>query len=46
MAIAKSFRDLGAFQHSLDLVAIVYKATDQFPRREIYGLTSQMRRAS
>ena len=30
----------------MDLVVEVYILTDNFPREEIYGLTSQMRRAS
>jgi four helix bundle protein len=38
--------DLRAFQHALDLMVDVYTATASFPRHELYGLTSQMRRAS
>ena len=30
----------------MDLVLMVYRCTESFPRREIYGLTSQMRRAA
>ncbi len=30
---------------SVDLATFVYRVTDQFPKAEIYGLTSQMRRA-
>lgn len=34
-----------AFQFADELVISVYQATNSFPREEIYGLTSQMRRA-
>ena len=30
----------------MDLVEMVYKATSQFPREEVYGLTNQLRRAA
>jgi four helix bundle protein len=42
----KSHRDLIAWQKSMDLVVMVYKATEGFPRHELYGLTSQIRRAA
>jgi four helix bundle protein len=42
---AKTFRDLLAWQKAHAFVLAVYKMTSAFPRREIYGLTSQMRRA-
>ena len=41
-----NYRDLIAWQKSMDLVVAVYQATKQFPPYEIYGLTSQMRRAA
>ncbi len=41
-----TFDDLRAFQRALDLMVEVYQATDSFPRQELYGLTSQMRRAA
>lgn len=41
----KSFRDLIVWQKSKDLAVVIYKITEQFPKSEIYGLTSQMRRA-
>ncbi len=44
--MGKSFHDLRVWQHAMDLVVQVYKASEGFPRAEIYGLTSQMRRAS
>lgn len=44
MAI-KSYRDLIVWQKAMDLVVNVYKKTKGFPREELYGLTSQLRRA-
>jgi four helix bundle protein len=44
MAI-KSYRDLIVWQKAMDLVEDVYKKTTGFPREELYGLTSQLRRA-
>ncbi|MGA9058993.1 MAG: four helix bundle protein [Terriglobia bacterium] len=43
---AKTFRDLLLRQRAHAFVLAVYKATARFPSREIYGLTSQMRRAA
>jgi four helix bundle protein len=40
-----SFRDLQVWQLGMDLVVNVYRATEQFPTTERYGLTSQIRRA-
>jgi four helix bundle protein len=40
-----SYRDLIAWQKAMDLVEEIYKTTRGFPRDEIYGLTSQLRRA-
>ena len=40
-----SFKDLIVWQKSRDLAVKVYKITDHFPKSELYGLTSQMRRA-
>jgi four helix bundle protein len=43
---SKSYRDLIAWQKAMDLVVAVYEATGRFPKDEIYGLTSQLRRAA
>lgn len=40
-----SYKDLIVWQKAMDLVVEIYRLTDKFPREEIYGLTSQMRRA-
>jgi four helix bundle protein len=42
----KSFRELKVWEKAVDLTVIVYQYTTDFPPREVYGLTSQMRRAS
>src|SRR5687768_4338325 len=41
----KSYRDLIVWQKGMDLVEDVYKKTKEFPKEELYGLTSQLRRA-
>ena len=43
---SNSYKDLKVWQRGLDLVVEVYRLTAKFPQSEIYGLTSQMRRAS
>ena len=42
----RSYKDLIVWQKAIQLVIAVYKLTKQFPKEEIYGLTSQMRRAA
>jgi len=42
----KSYKELLVWQKSIDLVAQIYLLTEEFPKEEIYGLTSQIRRAS
>ena len=42
----RSFRDLDVWRKSMDLAVRVYEATNNFPRTEMFGLTSQMRRAA
>ena len=44
--MAKSFRELEVWKRSIDLTALIYELTAEYPKHEIYGLTSQMRRAS
>ena len=43
---AQSFQDLIVWQKAHRFVLSVYRISKQFPREEIYGLTSQFRRAS
>lgn len=44
--MAHSFRDLTVWQRSMQLTLAIYRLTQQFPREETYGLTSQIRRAA
>ena len=41
----KSFTDLYAWQEGHKLVLMIYKATEDFPSKEVFGLTNQMRRS-
>ena len=43
---ARTFKDLEVWQKGHQLVLSVYKWTKQFPKEELFGLTSQMRRAA
>ena len=42
----KDFRTLDVWRKAHDLTLAVYTITKAFPKEELYGLTSQMRRAS
>jgi four helix bundle protein len=44
--LAKSFRELRVWNKAIELTTLVYELTADFPKAEIYGLTSQMRRAA
>jgi four helix bundle protein len=44
--MSNSYRDLIAWQKAVALVTDVYRWTDKFPKDELYGLKSQMRRAA
>jgi four helix bundle protein len=44
--MAGSYRDLIAWQKAMALVTEVYRVSDDFPRREMYGLTRQLRDAA
>jgi four helix bundle protein len=44
--MARSYRELLVWQKAKALAVQIYKATEQFPRNETYGLTSQIRRAA
>ena len=41
-----SFEKLLAWQKGRELAVLIYKTTRQFPKDELFGLTSQMRRCS
>jgi four helix bundle protein len=42
----RSYKDLVAWQKSVALVSEVYRASQKFPKEEIFGLMSQIRRAA
>jgi four helix bundle protein len=42
----KSYRDLVAWQKAMVLVTEVYRVTHDFPKEELFGLTSQLRKAA
>ena len=44
--MAQDFKELVVWQKAIELTVRVYKLTRKFPPDEMYGLTSQMRRAS
>lgn len=44
--MAKSFRELKVWKLSIDLTVLVYGLTAEFPKSEVYGLSSQMQRAA
>ncbi len=46
MRETKTHKDLEIWQKGIQLVERIYKLTSSFPKEEIYGLVSQMRRAS
>jgi four helix bundle protein len=44
--MAKAYRDLVVWQRAIQMTVAVYKLSAEFPKNEMYGLTSQIRRAS
>jgi len=46
MQAITSYRDLEAWQLGMTFVEDVYALTRSFPREELFGLTSQLRRAA
>ena len=42
----RDHRKLRAFELADEVVPLIYRATREFPKEEMYGLTSQMRRAA
>ena len=42
----KAFRKLIVWQRAHELTLMIYKASEKFPRNEMFGLTSQMRRSA
>jgi four helix bundle protein len=46
MSRTRHYRDLIAWQKSMDLARVVYAATEEFPKSETFGLRMQLRRSS
>jgi four helix bundle protein len=44
--MGQSYRDLVAWQKAMDFVMDVYRTSKTFPREELYGLSTQLRRAA
>jgi len=44
--MAQDYRELKVWQKAVELTVLIYRLTQTFPKSELYGLTSQMRRAS
>jgi len=44
--LGRSYKDLVAWQKAMDLVTATYRVTAKFPKDELFGLTSQLRRAA
>ncbi|MCO6496336.1 MAG: four helix bundle protein [Chitinophagaceae bacterium] len=42
----KSYQELQIWQRGIDLAVITYQLTNFFPKEELYGMTSQLRRAA
>lgn len=42
----QSYQDLAVWRNSMDLAEECYRATKLFPKDEMYGMTSQIRRAA
>ena len=45
-SMSHSYRTLHVWQQAMELVDVVYATVREFPREELFGLTSQMRRAA
>lgn len=44
--IIKTYRDLKIWQKSIEMVTQIYKLTAHFPDKELFGITTQVRRSS
>jgi four helix bundle protein len=42
----KTHRELDVWKESIDFTVLIYEITESFPKEELYGLTSQLRRAT
>jgi four helix bundle protein len=44
--MGRNFKNIKAWQYADDLAILVYSKTKSFPKEELYGITSQLRRAA
>jgi four helix bundle protein len=44
--LMRGHRDLLVWQKAMELVTVVYESTRKFPKDELYGLVSQLRRSA
>lgn len=44
--MVKTYKQLIVWQKAIELVVLVYKLTEKFPKSELFGITSQIRRAA
>ncbi|WP_320018351.1 four helix bundle protein [Labilibaculum manganireducens] len=44
--MVKTHKDLEVWNKAIDFVTAIYSVSSKFPKSELYGLTSQIRRAS
>jgi four helix bundle protein len=44
--MVESYRDLKVWQRAIQMTLDIYRATSGFPKEELFGLTTQIRRAS
>lgn len=44
--VFKSFKDMPVWQETMDIAEEIFKLTEKLPKREDYGLTSQLRRTT
>lgn len=42
----RGYQDLHVWQKAMDFVDVIYESSRGFPKKELYGLTSQLRRSS
>jgi four helix bundle protein len=42
----KNYRDLKLWQKSIELVVNLYQLTNQFPKNELFGIVTQIRRSA
>ncbi|MGD0800455.1 MAG: four helix bundle protein [Terracidiphilus sp.] len=44
--MAQAFQDLTVWQRAMEMTVCIYGLTKSFPKEEVFGLTSQLRRAA